>query len=256
MLLICPNCKKPLRKENRSAVCENHHTFDYAKQGYLNLLLSQSKGHGDNKEMAIARTNFLNSGAYAFLKEAISTITQNENPNVLIDLGCGEGYYTESMHASDKYGFDLSKDSLKHAARIDSSTHYSVASIFHLPIPDCSADMMVTCFAPFAKDEIERILKPHGSFLFISPGPKHLIEMKELLYETPYLNVVDDLDTTLQLENTTVITNQTTVSNTDLLNLFQMTPYAYKTGINGMKKLQSVDTLELTCQFVLRLYRK
>lgn len=256
MKLLCPICNEKLIQVNRSAVCNNHHAFDYAKQGYLNLLIKQSVDHGDNKEMVQARTQFLNSNHYGFLKEELVHLSKQYQPEVLSDLGCGEGYYTSGLQAQEKYGFDMSKEALKHASRVDKTTQYAVASIFRLPLEDESCDMMVTCFAPFAKDEIERVLKKNGHFIFVSPGPKHLFQMKQCLYATPYDNEVKPLDTTLVLEKEYTISNTFHCDNTTLLSLFKMTPYYHRTRSEDMDKLTKQDGMDITAQFVIRIYKK
>lgn len=256
MKLKCPICGEPLSKVNKSAVCENRHSFDYAKQGYLNLLIKQSVDHGDNKEMVQARTDFLNSGGYSFLKDELVSITKEYPCEVLADLGCGEGYYTSGLEANEKYGFDMSKDALKHASRNDHSTQYAVASIFHLPLEDESCDLMLTCFAPFAKDEIERVLKKHGRFIFVSPAPKHLWELKSLLYETPYENEVKALETSLLLEKEYVITNTFHCDHEQLTALFKMTPYFHRTKSDDIDKLNTVEDMDITASFVIRIYQK
>lgn len=256
MKLICPICDRPLLKVDRSAVCENRHSFDYAKQGYLNLLIKQSVDHGDNKEMVDARTIFLNSGGYYFLKNELVNISKEFQPEVLVDLGCGEGYYTSGLQANEKYGFDMSKEALKHASKIDKSTQYAVASIFRLPLEDNVADMMVTCFAPFAKDEIERVLKKDGYFVFVSPGPKHLIEMKSLVYKTPYDNEIKDLDTNMEKKKEYVISNTFHCDHDVLIALFKMTPYYHRTKQEDIDKLFSMDGMDITAEFVIRIFKK
>lgn len=256
MKLICPICDKPLEKVNRSAVCENRHSFDYAKQGYLNLLMKQSVDHGDNKEMVDARTIFLNSGGYSFLKDELVNISKRFQPEVLVDLGCGEGYYTSGLQANEKYGFDMSKEALKHASKIDKSTQYAVASIFRLPLEDNIADMMLTCFAPFAKDEIERVLKKDGHFVFVSPGPKHLIEMKSLVYKTPYDNEVKDLETNMIKEKEYVISNTFHCDHDVLIALFKMTPYYHRTKQEDIDKLFNMEGMDITAEFVIRIFKK
>lgn len=256
MKLICPNCGKKLVEKERCAVCESGHSFDYAKQGYLNLLLKQSVDHGDNKEMVNARTIFLNTGSYEFLKDQLQKISKEENPEVLADLGCGEGYYTSGLYAKEKYGFDMSKEALKHAAKTDKTTQYAVASIFHLPLPDNCCDMVTTCFAPFAKEEIERVLKENGLFVFVSPGPDHLIELKKILYEHPYENELKELDTSLKKIKQEVIKQPFQVNHDELISLFKMTPYYHRTKETDMEKLQKIDHLSLTAQFVIRTYKK
>ncbi len=256
MKLICPICGKPLKHIDKSAVCPDHHTFDYAKQGYLNLLLKQSKDHGDNPAMVKARTDFLHTGAYQFLRDHLAEKVKENHSEVLADLGCGEGYYTSALGCTEKYGFDLSKDALKHAAKNDSSSQYAVASIFHLPLADSCCDTVITCFAPAANEEIARILKPNGIFLFVTPGPRHLFEMKSVLYETPYENEMEDLETTLSLEKDEMIEQKFLCRQEGLMNLFLMTPYAYKTSTAGRDKLSQAGDLELTAQFRVRTYRK
>lgn len=256
MKLICPVCGHPLNKANNSAVCDQNHTFDYAKQGYLNLLLKQSKDHGDNAEMVKARTDFLNTGAYSFLRDALAEKVLAHHSSTLADLGCGEGYYTSALPSAEKYGFDLSKDALKHASKNDPSSNYIVASIFHLPLADASCDTAVTCFAPAATEEIQRILLPGGIFLFVTPGPRHLFEMKSVLYDTPYENEMEDLQTELALESDEMIEQKFICDQSGLMNLFLMTPYAYKTSTAGRDKLAQAGTLELTGQFRIRTYRK
>lgn len=256
MKLICPICSHSLLKMDQSAVCDQHHTFDYAKQGYLNLLLKQSKDHGDNPEMVKARTEFLATGAYQFLRDALVEKVQQKNGNVLADLGCGEGYYTSALPCSEKYGFDLSKDALKHASRKDPGTQYVVASIFHLPLEDACCDIAVTCFAPAAVEEIERILCPGGIFLFVTPGPRHLFEMKSVLYDTPYENEMEDLNSSLVLEKDEMIEQSFTCNQEGLMHLFLMTPYAYKTSTAGRDKLASAGELNMHAQFRIRTYRK
>lgn len=255
MNLLCPVCGKPLYQNNHTAVCENHHSFDYAKQGYLNLLLKQSKDHGDNKEMVKARTAFLETGDYGFLRDNLAEKVRNMHAEVLADLGCGEGYYTSVLPADTKFGFDMSKEALKHAAKHDKSTQYAVASIFHLPLPENSCDVCVTCFAPFASMEVERILKPGGYFLFVSPGPKHLMQIKELLYADPYENEEKDLKTNMSLIQEETIRNTFHILHDDLMNLFTMTPYYHRTKSEDIQKLNAVKEMDVTAEFIIRVYK-
>ncbi len=254
MKLICPVCGTHLTAGNKEAVCESGHHFDYAKSGYLNLLVSNKKVHGDDAAMVKARTAFLESGPYSFLRDRLRELSQGTQ--VLCDLGCGEGYYTSAIEAEEKYGFDLSKDALKHAAKADHKTHWTVASIFHLPLEDESCDTVLTCFAPHAREEIQRILKPGGKFIFVTPGERHLFEMKEVLYEHPYENRPQDLDTDLTLIHSEKIRNEFVCSNDQLKNLFVMTPYVWRTKAEDRKRLEEVKEMNLTSEFIIRVYQK
>jgi 23S rRNA (guanine745-N1)-methyltransferase len=254
MKLICPVCALPLRRENKEAVCDHNHHFDYAKSGYLNLLVSNKKNHGDDAAMVKARTAFLESGGYAFLRNRLAELS--EGSHVLADLGCGEGYYTGAMKAEERYGFDLSRDALKHAAKNDRGGFYTVASIFRLPLPDASCDTVLTCFAPHAKEEIFRILKPQGTFIFVTPGEKHLYEMKEVLYEHPYENKPEELDTELGLVHSEKISEVMNLNNEQIRNLFMMTPYVWRTSEADQKRLYDTPALKVTAEFIIRVYRK
>ncbi|MBR4455476.1 MAG: methyltransferase domain-containing protein [Solobacterium sp.] len=256
MKLICPNCGKPLSRTGRSAVCENRHCFDYAKSGYLNLLGPQKKDPGDNAEMVKARTAFLSTGAYAFLRETIRQMLESEPVQVFADLGCGEGYYTSACPGEEKYGFDLSRPAVNYAAKHDPSASYVIASIFHLPLPDESCDAAMTCFAPAAADEIHRILKPGGRFVFVQPAEDHLFELKQVLYDTPYQNTVTPPALPLKEESCTMIRNTFTADRTALHALFQMTPYAYHTSTDGIERLNRIGSLQITASFAVRLYRR
>jgi 23S rRNA (guanine745-N1)-methyltransferase len=246
----------PLMHQDHQAVCHNGHSFDYASSGYLNLFLSQKKAHGDNKEMIQARSAFLNSGAYGFLRDALVKEVQQYHPHTFLDLACGEGYYTQKIPVKEKYGIDLSKDALKHAAKQDASTQYLLSSIFDLPFADQCADMILTCFAPFAREEVERLLVPGGHFVFVTPGPDHLIEMKQVLYDHPYRNIIKPLDTSLALIDQKMISDTFCVSADLMQALFAMTPYAYRTGARGKEKLVQAGSFPLTAQFVIRIYQK
>ena len=254
MLLTCPVCKGELIRNGRTAVCANHHSFDYARQGYLNLYLSRGGSHGDSPESVKARTRFLQRGHYAFLKDRMRELTASFAHDVTVDLACGEGYYTAALCGTDKYGFDLSKDALKHASRNDPDTHYTVASIFSLPFADASADIVTTLFAPLAKEEIMRILKPGGVFISVTPAPDHLLELKQALYDEPYLNTVDEPP--FPLADQLQISEIMKLDRDGIQDLFAMTPYFYHTSEKDRRKLDDIDSLAVTASFLIRIHRK
>jgi 23S rRNA (guanine745-N1)-methyltransferase len=255
MNLCCPVCGKPLIRTGRSFVCENRHTFDCANSGYVNLLASSSGSHGDNKEMTRARTAFLNTGSYRFLRDFLETVFAERN-DVFTDLGCGEGYYTKAMPAREKYGFDISKDMINYAAKNDKSTQYAVASIFSLPVFDESCGSVLTCFAPCSEAEIARILTKDGIFVFVSPGPKHLKELKEVLYEQVYENETEERFSSLTLIKEHLLSQPFAAQGDALSNLFMMTPYFYRTSAEGKARLQEIASMSVTAEFLVRIYRK
>lgn len=257
MEIICPICKEELNKEDKRYFCINNHNFDIAKEGYVNLALAKTVDTGDSQESIVARNNFLHKDYYAFLKDEINNYIAKLNINYLTDLACGEGYYTSALNAKHKIGIDLSKKGLKVAAKSDKQTSYILASIFHTPIKSASQDMVLTCFAPIANQEIVRLLKDEGYFLLIRPARRHLYELKEVIYDTPYLNEEKpiEIDDMVLVENK-IISNTCKLKYEDLKNLFMMTPYFYKTSPKDKEKLDKIKSLDITFAFNILLFRK
>lgn len=261
-MLCCPKCKERLTKSDHVYTCSNHHSYDIAKRGYVNLLLGNHKSVGDDKAMIVARTKFLNHRYYQRLCEHLTQMIKNLNPVVLIDAGCGEGYYTnqfkEVLPKSTIIGFDLSKSGVDHACTSHTGVLYSVASVFQLPLDNACSDAVVSVFAPIDEKENARILKEKGYFLKVGPAAKHLWELKEFLYQDVYENVEDkstyELFTLVKEET---LTYTITLDNQeDIWALFQMTPYYWKTSKEAVEKLMALSTLTTLVSFHIELYQK
>lgn len=259
-MLICPVCKQRLIKEEKRYVCEHQHSFDIAKQGYTNLYLKSSKHSGDNKIMVDARTAFLNLDYYAPLADELIKIIQEKKSEVIIDAGCGEGYYTNLIQKqtnADIYGFDLSKDALKYAARQNKEIHYYLSSIFDIPMMDESCDLLLNVFAPLANDEFYRLVKKDGYLIKVDPHHQHLKQMKDFLYDHVYENEVLDLNVKgFRLENYHEVTYHMSLDTKALNALFKMTPYYYKTSKEKSEQLCGLDHLDCIASFMIYVYRK
>lgn len=271
--LLCPLCGGALSLAEGSFQCEKHHCFDQAKSGYVNLLdvtQKKTKYPGDNKLMAAARRDFLNRGYYEPLSDALneaclSCIGKKKSP-VILDSGCGEGYYTarlaEFLLNSGKkpeiLGIDISKFAADLAAKRCKSALFAAASSFRLPVPDSSCDAVLNLFAPYCGEETLRVLKPGGFFLMAIPGADHLWELKQAVYKTPYKNEVKEypLDGFEFLRVQKVDTVLNLNDNDDILHLFAMTPYYYKTSRQDQERLAALDRLTVTASFELLVYRK
>lgn len=258
--MICPKCDCKLIRKDRSFTCENRHNYDIAKQGYVNLMLTSSMTSGDSKEMVVARHQFLNKGYYHKLKDACEALVSKYNPEVLVDLGCGEGYYTSTFakYVSESYGIDLSKEALKFASREDKNTQYILASIFHLPIGNQSVDMITNIFAPTPLEEVKRILKKDGIYIRVTPHIKHLHEFKQVLYEEVYDNEIE----TIEDENLTLI-EEIQVDDViyldcaeDIEALFMMTPYYWKSSKKTSDIVHKLEKLETMISFEIQVYQK
>lgn len=259
-MLICPVCKQQLIKDGKRYVCDHQHSFDIAKQGYTNLYLKSSKHSGDNKIMVDARTAFLNLDYYAPLANELINIIQEKKSKVIIDAGCGEGYYTNLIQKqtnADIYGFDLSKDALKYAARQNKEIHYYLSSIFDIPMMDESCDLLLNVFAPLANDEFYRLVKKGGYLIKVDPHHQHLKQMKDFLYDQVYENEVLDLDVKgFTLEDHHEVTYPMSLDNEALTALFKMTPYYYKTSKEKSEQLCGLEQLDCVASFMIYIYKK
>lgn len=260
-VLRCPICHHTLVKQEKCFRCTQAHTFDRARQGYVNLIRSQKKIHGDNSEMVMARTRFLQGGYYEPLKNQLLQILSQFNPQSVLDCGCGEGYYTqlqEKLATCEFYGVDLSKEALKVASRIAPQVQFIAASVFDLPFFDESFDFLWSCFAPTQITENSRVLKKDGILVIIGPGQHHLWQLKEVLYEKPYLNEIEELTyPDFTHLNTLEVTDTITLnSNQAIQDLFTMTPYYYKTSFTDKKKLEHLTSLTTQIDFLIHVYRK
>ena len=255
MNIICPVCKEKLSKNGYSYKCINSHNFDISSKGYVNLNLHNSQNTGDNVEMINARRDFLNKGYYSFLLDEL-----NKHINIddsLVDLACGEGYYTSKFIAKDKIGIDLSKQGLKIASKNDKGTIYLLSSIFHNPLEDKCADKIITIFAPIAKQEIVRIMKDNGKFILVKPNEEHLFELKQAIYDNPYLNEIEIINIDgLKLEKEIKVSNKATLNFEDINNLFMMTPYYNTTSKADKDKIKNINDLEITFSFIIDIYVK
>ncbi len=263
---ICPVCKSEISLFERTYKCPANHCFDVSKDGYVNLLMSQQsslKRHGDDKLMVKARRDFLEKGFYNELCRKLCEALIEALPEsaTIVDVGCGEGYYTSALSSLNNfeiYGIDISKDALKYAAKSVKNCSFAVASAFSLPIADNSADCVLSVFAPSAYEEFSRVLKQDGKLIKAIPLEDHLWELKCNLYEVPYKNKPEKRNDELfsLVSQREIKYKINLIEKDDIENLFKMTPYYYKTSREDAEKLLSLEGLETTAHFAVEIYEK
>ena len=263
-ILVCPKCKTPLFDEGNSLFCQNRHCFDKSKYKYVNLLLQNGgQTHGDNKLMIKSRKSFLDKGYYCHLRVALcQSIIKYLSSGVILDAGCGEGYYTvnikNALQTEAVYGIDVSRDAVHAASLRDKSLRLAVASIFDLPVPSESIDVLINLFAPYDGKEFSRVLKEGGLLVRAFPAERHLWELKCAVYDTPYENEID----TLVLEGFVMVKKDFIsfplhlTSGAEIDSLFKMTPYYYKTSRDGQARLAALENLQTHAEFYLVFYKK
>lgn len=270
-LWSCPVCGEALSAGTHALRCINGHSYDLARKGYVNLLRSNQshqKRHGDDRAMVAARTAFLDRGYYAPLRDALAreSVSACGDAPVVLDLGCGEGYYTaaveQALIAAGKtpavLGVDISREALIAAHRRAPSLSLAVASLAHLPVADGACNLLLNVFAPVEAAEFARVLRPGGKLLRAIPLERHLWELKCAVYDVPYENRLPDL--TLPgfalRERQDVKARITLPTQADIQALFMMTPYYYKTSRADQEKLRRLESLTTEIAFGLLTYEK
>ena len=165
----CPICQENLTLVESSLKCDNRHSFDLAKFGYVNLAPQIRQSANYDKENFQNRQQILEAGFYQAILEGISDILATKSSaKTVLDIGCGEGFYSRKLQEAhpDKtlYAFDISKDSVQIAAKSENNwaVNWFVGDLARLPIKDASMDILLDIFSPANYSEFRRVLSQNG----------------------------------------------------------------------------------------------
>lgn len=265
-LYICPICQHQLFLKDHSYTCLQKHSFDLAKEGYVNLLPVQfkhSKNPGDNKAMVNARRLFLEQGYYQPLIDKLVNIYNTELINDdgnFLDAGCGEGYYAHQFknNKNQVYGVDVAKEAIKKAAKKYKHCHFSVGSVAQLPFESNSFNCIISVYAPIIEKEFTRLLAVNGFLITVTPATKHLHELKSLIYkEVKEHNIEKEVIKNLTLiKQEQVSYSMTLNTGADALNLLSMTPFAFKASEQVKARLSITNNFICQADFLIKVYKK
>ena len=262
MELICPICHLPLAAEGRSLRCGRNHSFDLARQGYVNLLPVQQKrslNPGDTREQVLSRRAFLESGAYTPIVEAVKAAAQG-HAGPILDVGCGEGWYAVRVaeHLGGSLtGLDISKEAVRCAAAKYKGHRWICGTAAHLPIADDSVGVLMSMFALTMPQEFRRVLKKDGIFLQVLAAQDHLMGLKSIIYPEILLKEKDSVPNLegFELISSTPVRFEFTAEGEQIGNLFSMTPHFWRISAEGAKRLKETETLTDTASCVVNVYR-
>ncbi len=276
--LACPIDGKKLEQTDKQFVCESGHSFDIARQGYVNLLPVQhkrSKQPGDSKAMVLARTHFLNTGIYEpvanKLAEIVSAHIINDNDYCLLDAGCGEGYYFDFLLQQFRQqpgendlsfiGLDISKDAIVQANKRNKLTSWVVGTNRQPPVEAGSVDIILCLFGFFCEEGFYNILKPGGKIIMVDPGMDHLKQLREIIY--PEVKKPEPSDASqineqkFSLLSSDALQFEAHISGNEQVNhLLLMTPHFYRASKAGRQAAAELDKLDLSIDVVFKVLQK
>lgn len=263
--LACPKCHSPLLKVGKTYQCQHNHCYDIAKSQYINLLLNPDKATnnpGDNKESLLCRKAFLNQGYYdVILNEVVKYIQNHDRKNMhILDLGCGEGYYTYQMKQqlsadATVYGLDISKEGIALASKYTKDIHWIVGNSKNIPIVDKSLDVITALFTVVNVDELRRCLKDDGYIIHVTANNKHLIEFKELIYDEVKVKSDEFIRLPFRVVESYDFIEKIHLRNKeDTLNLLKMTPHYYHIKKEKRPILDTLNEFDVTIDIKITVY--
>ena len=265
----CPVCRGDLSLVDggRAWRCAANHSFDVAREGHVNLLITHQRRQrepGDNAEMIRNRRAFLDAGHYQPLRDALDEFaTVGGDGRSACDAGCGEGYYTR--HWSDLWGVDIGKTAVRFAAKraAGDAAHYAIASAYDLPLSDGTIDVLLSVFAPLSSDEFERVVRPGGVVVTVTPGPDHLAGLAAELFGSvephPATGPFDGptATTSLRHERSLSVRYDLTLDEPGAVgSLLRMTPYTWRVNPETAARVGELPRLETPVDFLVSVYRR
>ena len=265
MELLCPLCGKPLTTQNKTCRCGNNHSFDVARQGYIHLLPVQNKRSlhpGDTREQVLSRREFLESGFYQPIADALKQAAADFTASgPVLDVGCGEGWYSAQLSnfmGAELVGLDISKEAVRCAAAKYKNASWLCASAADIPVANGSAGLLTSLFALTMPEEFHRVLKEDGLFFQVLAAQDHLLSLKSIIYPQLLLKEKDPVPDVagFELLESRPIRFTFTVEGKQVQNLLSMTPHVYRISKEGAARLEATPTLTDTASCVLNIYRR
>ena len=236
----CPICQENLTLLETNFKCCNRHSFDLAKFGYVNLAPQIKQPANYDKENFQNRQQILEAGFYQAILDAVSDLLASSKTTItILDIGCGEGFYSRKLQESHSektfYAFDISKDSVQIAAKSEPNwaVNWFVGDLARLPIKDANMDILLDIFSPANYGEFRRVLSKDGILIKVIPTENHLKEIRQRVQDQltnkEYSN--QDIKEHFQ-EHFTILSSQTasltkTITAEQLQALLSMTPLLF-----------------------------
>ncbi len=186
-MLLCPvrDCRLALARDERRLLCPRGHSFDIARSGYINLLQPgerRSKRPGDTPAAVAGRRRLHDRGATGPLLRAISEIAAASSSDIVLDAGCGDGFYLSMLAREsgfEAHGVDISIPAVDAAARRYLKCQWIVANADRfMPYADRSFSIILSITARMNSGEFRRVLRDDGRLLVAVSSPEDLAELR------------------------------------------------------------------------------
>lgn len=214
--------------------------------------------------MLCARREFLDKGYYMpICRDAVNALRENckNDSPVLADIGSGEGYYTVSFKqqcGASCIGIDISKEAARMACSRDKEIIWTVATASHLPVESESVDAVTAVFSLFMNDEYARVLKKDGIVIEVTAGSEHLTELKHIIYDEVFEQHKHPAPFGEQFEELYMWDRSFRIQpdKEDLKRLLGMTPHIHRISREQSERIENIDILTLTVNYIIRVLRK
>ncbi|MBF0747060.1 methyltransferase domain-containing protein [Gemella sp. 19428wG2_WT2a] len=256
----CPKCKNLAKINNISLKCINNHSYDFSKKGYIHLINNYKDSKYDEK-LFKARNYVFSNGFYKQLLEEIKKFINERKSEIIVDLGCGEGYYIKELKEKYPetyfYGLDNAKSAIEYAVKYDKKNPYILANLANIPFSDKTVDLILNILSPANYEEFVRILKDDGLVLKIIPSSNYLKEIRNLLEIDDYSNqeTIDQLSKFADIVKRNLIGKTYTLSKEDAENFLKMTPLSFSKEISE-KHIENLKEITVELEMLILKLKK
>lgn len=271
-IFSCPVCDSNMTVERlQRLVCVNNHSFDFAKQGYLNMiqngnLTKYTKELFESRQKLMNETSFFRPVTDTIIKIIERAYDEVEAPFLMLDSGSGEGshlaYLRQSLQndfgiEADGVGIDISKEAITVAAKYYPNIIWLVADLAKTPFKDQQFDLILNLLSPSNYTEFGRLLKPGGTVIKVVPGSDYLQELRGEFFSNSDKQTYSNHETVKLFENHYQFVEQVTVNETVSLDqsamewLVEMTPLTWNVTKDELKSFIKADFTEITLDVVI-----
>lgn len=260
----CPLCQSPMKVMTlKSIICTNNHTFDFAKQGYVNMMTRATNSHYGKKLFEARQKIIMQSDLYALLHEKTSEMIKEyldayNDLTIMLDAGCGEGSHLQNIldecnnDAITGIGLDVSKEGIIMAAKKYKSPIWFVGDLASTPFTDQSCRIILNILSPANYMEFNRILAPDGLVVKVVPRADYLKELREAIFtdknKKTYSNdeTVSLFEQHFHLVKHSKLSYSKELNQAELMNLVQMSPLTWNVKKERLDAFINQGSSEIT----------